>query len=152
LEKEPASFDALLWRAQGRLYRAVYKMPPGADPLEDYGRAEEDTAELTRRPTNAMTWTAWRMRGDVAFLRARYLGTRGRDAEADFAAARAAYQKTLEISKGDQEMAGAHASLGQMLGEWASQTWRRGRDPSRLFKEAEDHFVRVVKMLPDNPW
>jgi len=152
LEKDPASVDALWGRAQARLYRAVYKMPPGADPLGDYAHAEKDADALTRRPPHAMTWQSWRIRGDIFFLRGRYLGTRGRDPVSDFSRAKATYLKLLEMSKSDQEIAGARASLGQLLAGWASHAWRSGQDPEALFKEAEDHFARSFKVLPDNPW
>jgi tetratricopeptide (TPR) repeat protein len=152
LEKDPASVDALLGRGQGRLYRAVYKMPPGADPLGDYAQAVKDLDELLRRPPHAQTWQAWHLKGDTLFLRGRYLGTRGRDPVRDFSAAKGALLKTLEISRSDQEIAGARASLGQLLAGWASHAWRSGQDPEALFKEAEDHFARAFKVLPDNQW
>jgi serine/threonine protein kinase/Tfp pilus assembly protein PilF len=152
LEKDPASFEALLGRALGRLYRAVYKMPPGADPLGDYAQAQKDAEELLQRAPPAQTWNAWHMRGDIFFLRGRYLGTRGRDPVADFSASRTAYQKALEIGRNDQEIGGTRANLGQLLAAWASHAWRSGQDPAALFKEAEDHFARAVKLLPDNPW
>jgi tetratricopeptide (TPR) repeat protein/predicted Ser/Thr protein kinase len=152
LDKDPSSVDALWGRAQGRLYRAVYKMPPGADPLGDYAEAEKDADALTRRPAHAMTWMSWRILGDVFFLRGRYLGTRGRDPSSDFSKSKATYLKLLQMSKGNQEIGGARACLGQLLFGWASHAWRSGQDPEALFKEAEDHFARSVKILPDNPW
>jgi tetratricopeptide (TPR) repeat protein len=152
LEKDPASFDALLGRALGRLYRAVYKMPAGADPLGDYEQAQKDTEELTRRPSQVLTWQAWHLKGDVFFLRGRYLGMRGRDPVADFSAAKTTYLKALEIGRNDPEIAGDRASLGQLLAAWASHAWRSGQDPADLYKEAEEHFARAVKMVPDNPW
>jgi tetratricopeptide (TPR) repeat protein len=152
LEKDPASFEALWGRSQGRLYRAVYKMPPGADPLGDYERAQADCETLTRRPPDFHSWQAWSLRGDVLWLRGRYLGTRGRDPTADFRTAKAIYLRALEMGKNEQELGGTRASLGQLLAGWASHAWRSGQNPDALFKEAEDHFARAVKLLPNNPW
>src|SRR5204862_6903703 len=114
LERDPATGDAPLGRAQGRLYRAAYQMPPGADPLGDYTQAEKDLDELVRRPPHSQTWQAWHMKGDTLFLRGRYLGTRGRDPGADFGRAKTALLKALEISRSDQESAGTRAGLGQL--------------------------------------
>ena len=92
------------------------------------------------------------MKGDTLFLRGRYLGTRGRDPGADFGRAKAALLKALEISRSDQESAGTRAGLGQLLAAWASHAWRSGQDPETLFKEAEDHFARGFKIVPENQW
>jgi hypothetical protein len=152
LEKDPSSFEALLWRCQGYTYRAHYKMPPGTDPLGDFRLAEADAKLLARRPAERLTWLSWRFIGDISYLRGRYLRTRGRDPEANFAAARAAYQKSLETSRKDGEVAGAHASLGQLLATWADHAWRSGQDPANLFKQAEDQFARWAKLQADDPW
>jgi tetratricopeptide (TPR) repeat protein len=152
LEMESSSFDALLWRCLGRLYRAHYKMPPGADPLEDFRRAEADAEALTRRPPQPQTWQSWRIKGDTFFLRGKYLAAHGRDPKPDFVAARTTYRKALEIGRGNQEIAGSHANLGQLLGEWAAHLARGGQEADAAFKESEEHFARSVKMLPDNPW
>jgi tetratricopeptide (TPR) repeat protein len=152
LEKDPDSFEALQSRCLGRIYRGHYKLPPGADPLPDFRRGEEDADVLTRLPPHPRMWPVWRLKGDSCFLRGKDLAPRGRDPRADFSSARAAYQKMLELSRNNQETAGAQACLGQLLGEWAAHVGRIAGDPTHLFRESEVWFARAFKIQPDSQW
>jgi tetratricopeptide (TPR) repeat protein/predicted Ser/Thr protein kinase len=152
LEKEPASFDARLRRASGRMFRGVYSCPPGSDPLEAFQLAEADLLELTPRPYDPLTPDAWRTLGAVRQYRSRYLLSRAEDPLPGFASARAAFERSLAVSKKDQDLAGGHVQLGQLLADWATHLWRTHRDPSALFKQMEDHFARGIALHPDSDW
>jgi serine/threonine-protein kinase len=152
LEKDASSFDIRLRRANNRMFRGVYERPPVSDPLEDFGLAESDLLELTPRPFNTQMPDAWRSLAGVRFHRGRYLLTQGRDPVPEFASAQAAFEKSLQISKGDVDIASAHANLGQLFATWASHFWRTNRDPAELFKKAEDHFAAATKSQPQDPW
>jgi len=152
IEKDPASLEARLRRARGRFYRGVYKMPPGTDPREDYRRAEEDLEEITRRPPHALSSEAWVLRGGVRFYRAKYTGEQGQDSTADFSGGKAAFVKALELARSPALTSDAHAQLGQILAGWAAWAWRRGQDPSALYKESDEQYALAFKSPPDSPW
>jgi len=152
LEKDPSSFDIRLRRANCRMFRGVYGHPPVSDPMEDLRLAEADLLELTPRPFNNQMPDAWRSLGGVRLQRGRYLLSQGRDPVPDFTSAQAALEKSLQISKGDWDLAGAHVNLGQLFASWASHYSRTNRDPAELFRKAEDHFAAAMKIQPREPW
>jgi tetratricopeptide (TPR) repeat protein len=152
LEKDPSSFDIRLRRANNRMFRGVYERPPVSDPMEDFRLAEADLQEITPRPFNNQMPDAWRSLGGVRLQRGRYLIGQGRDPVPDFISAQAALEKSLQISKGDVDIASAHVNLGQLFATWASHFWRTNRDPVDLFKRAEGHFAVATKSQPKDPW
>jgi tetratricopeptide (TPR) repeat protein len=152
LEKDASSFDIRLRRANCRMFRGVYERPPVSDPIEDFRLAEADLLELTPRPFNNQMPDAWRSLAGVRLQRGRYLVGQGRDPVPDFTSAQADLEKSLQISKGDVDIASAHANLGQLFATWATHYWRTNRDPADLFRRAEDHFSAAMKSQPKDPW
>jgi tetratricopeptide (TPR) repeat protein len=120
--------------------------------MEDFRLAEADLQEITPRPFNNQMPDAWRSLGGVRLQRGRYLIGQGRDPVPDFISAQAALEKSLQISKGDVDIASAHVNLGQLFATWASHFWRTNRDPVDLFKRAEGHFAVATKSQPKDPW
>lgn len=152
LEKDPSSFEIRLRRGNCRMFRGVYERPPVSDPLEDFRLAEADLQELTRRPLTPQMPEAWSSLGAVRLHRARYLLGLGRDPVPDFSAAQTDLENSLRLSKGEWEITGAHANLGQLFSSWASHFGRTNRDPSELFKKAESHFEAAMKIHPRVSW
>jgi tetratricopeptide (TPR) repeat protein len=134
------------------MFRGVYERPPVSEPLEDFRLAEADLLELTARPFNNQMPDAWRSLAGVRLQRGRSLLSQGRDPVPEFTSAQAALEKSLQISKGDVDIASAHANLGQLFATWATHYWKTNRDPADLFKKAEDHFSAATKSQPKDPW
>jgi len=152
LEKDPTSFEIRLRRAQNRTFRGVYERPPVSDPVEDFRLAEADFQELTSRPFNIQTPDAWRSLGAMRLHRAKHFLSQGRDPGPEFASAQAAFETSMQVSKKDQDIAAAHAHLGMLFSTWASHLGKTNRDPSELFRKAEDHFARAIKSQALDSW
>ena len=152
LEKDPTSLEMRLRRAQNRTFRGVYERSPVSDPMEDFRLAEADFQELTSRPVNPQTPDVWRSFGAMRLHRARYLLSLGRDPVPEFASAQAAFDSSMQISRKDQDLAAAHAHLGMLYSTWAAHLGKTNRDPSELFRKAEDHFAAATKAQPQDHW
>jgi tetratricopeptide (TPR) repeat protein len=152
LEKDPASFEIRLQRAQNRLFRGVYERPPVSDPLENFNLAEADLLELTSRPLKEQMPVAWLRLGGVRFHRASRILGQGRDPVPDFLSAQTALEKSLQMSRAEYDVSSVHAHLGMLFGAWASHHGKTNRDPSDLFKKAEDHLAAAIKAHPQDSW
>jgi serine/threonine-protein kinase len=152
LEKDPSSADIRLRRASCRMFRGVYERPPVSEPLEEFRLAEADLQEILSHPAAKPMPEAWRSLAGIRFHRGRYLLSQGRDPLPDFTSSQAGFEKSLQISKGDQDIGAAHANLGQLFATWATHYWKTSRDPVDLFKKAEDHFAAAAKLQLKDPW
>jgi eukaryotic-like serine/threonine-protein kinase len=152
LAKDPSSFDIRLRRAGNRMFRGVYERPPVSDPLERFAGAEADLQELTPRPFHDQMPDALRSLAFVRLYRGRHLLSQGRDPVPDFTSAQDDLEKSLRISRRDGDIAAAHARLGLLFDTWASYLWKTNRDPSELFRQAEEHLGTAIKSQPQDSW
>jgi tetratricopeptide (TPR) repeat protein/predicted Ser/Thr protein kinase len=105
-------------RAKVRHTLALFELEQGHDPLPTLAQAEEALAQAFQR--NRDEPQAWRYRGEVHAVRARWLARhRPAQADAEFEEAARAFEKALQLAPQSQDYS---LAFGRVCAEWAR--WR----------------------------
>jgi hypothetical protein len=111
-----------------------------------------DYLELTARSSPFLLPQAWRGLGGVRYHRADISSVRDGTPCRSSPPLKRLSIKAMQLSSRPGDLGGSHAHLGMLFSAWASHLGKTSRDPSDLFRKADDHFAAALKAQPQDSW